>query len=88
MFWPSKKELIHSKVCHPHRGTFMEVFDYIVMGKQNISFKIKNPLPTILPNQIYDTKRGVAVKLHSGEYWHIKEIENTQRREYSSNSCA
>ena len=37
-------------------------------------------LPVILPNQIYCTKRGMAVKLPSGEYWYYKAVKKHGER--------
>ena len=54
------QELIHSEVCLSFRNDMKE--------KLNISFKIRNSLPVILPNQTYYATRGMAVILPSGEY--------------------
>ena len=49
------------------------------MKNCNNSFKIRNHLPAILPDQIYHTNRVMAVKLASGEYQYAKEVKKTQR---------
>ena len=49
------------------------------MRKQTISFKKNNHFPFLLPNQIYDTISGMAVKLPPGEYWYAKAVKKTQR---------
>ena len=66
------QDLIHSEVWHSFRSTYTGLFQHINRIKQNISFIMRNQLPSIIPNQIYHTNRDVAGKLPSGEYWYSK----------------
>ena len=60
------QKLEHSKVCLSLEIIYADLYEHIIMRK-HISFKIRNHLPAILPNQIYNTTTGVAVKLQWGE---------------------
>ena len=50
-------KLIHKKCLSIFRGTYTELFDHIEIRKCNISLKIGNHLPAMLPNQIYNMNK-------------------------------
>ena len=54
------QELIHKDGQTSLISTFTELFENLEM-REYISFKIRNPLPAILPKQLYNTDRGMAV---------------------------
>ena len=60
------KNVIHKEVCSSFRSNYTELFKHTLMRKYNISFKIRNHFSAILPNHIYSTNLGMAVKLPSG----------------------
>ena len=53
-------------------------YDIYIWENKNISFKIRNHLPTVLSNQIYHTNRVMAVKLPLGKYWWTKQVKKTE----------
>ena len=75
------QELIHSKVC---------LFKKYILGtiwihkdeKRKHLIKDHKPSSSNLPNEIYHTKRGIAAKLPSREYWYVKEVK--KKRESNS----
>ena len=74
-------EVIHSEACLSFRRTCMELFKYIEIKKQPILFKIRNHLPTVLPNKIFHTTRGMGLKkLPLGEYSTQKQVREHKER--------
>ena len=73
------QDFIYSEACCSFRRTHTKLFKHIDMTNENISFKIRNHLPAILPNQIYHTTRGAAVKLLSGLCWYSKQSKQIKK---------
>ena len=72
MYSDPLKEIMHKKVCISFRRTYQELFQHIEMRKHNISFRIRNHFPAIIPTLTYQTTRLVAVKLSVQQYWYSK----------------
>ena len=77
------QECIQSKVCHTSTSTYTGLIWHIHMRKQHITFQIKNHLPVILPNRIFNTNRISrvnVVNLALVEYWFSKWLPRFMER--------
>ena len=59
-FDPLPKITHNKSTALSFKSKYTELFGQIEMTKYNISFKIKNHVPAIFPNQIYKTNHGMT----------------------------
>ena len=73
------QEPIHKELCTSFINIYQVLLQHFVMKKQSISFKIRNYLPDIFPDQIYHTTGGKAVKDTTGRILVLKRSKRKQR---------
>ena len=76
---PEIQELIHQDVCREHSEAYKQMLKTIEGRRTNITYKIENVLPALLPNGIVNTPNGKAIELPGGQMW-TADMENRKKR--------
>ena len=76
---PDISELIHQQVCRDHSAAYDEMLEMIKHRRVNITYKIENVLPSLLPNAIVNSNQGKAIELPNGQLW-TSEMESRTKR--------
>ena len=67
-------EPLHQNICIEFNDLYDSWFQTINAQKERIEKKIHTHLPSILPNKIYNTTYGYAVKTAEGKYVYSKHV--------------